>query len=255
MQQPLDDGRIDLWHVRLDEALDPGSLEECRAWLSTDELERLQRFTHVESRRQFLVGRALLRGMLSRYTGRDPHALEFRYNSYGKPTLKTPAEPPLEFSVSHTRGLVVCAVAACGALGVDVECARTVSNPLEFARRFFAPAEAAELASLPAARRKAAFLEFWTLREAFVKARGVGLMTAPADFAFSLSGPGEARVSFNNSREETPENWRFIRFCPTEGYRGALAVARPSSERPAISIRSAPPFCDWESLSNREINM
>ena len=239
MRQPLDDGRIDLWHVRLDEALDPMSLEECRRWLSTDELERLQRFTHVEARRQFLVGRALLRGTLSRYTGRDPRALEFRYNSYGKPTLKTPAEPPLEFSVSHTRGLVVCAVAACGRWGWTWNVQRTVSNPLEFARRFFAAAEAAELASLPAARRKAAFLEFWTLREAFVKARGVGLMTAPADFAFSLSGPGEARVSFNNSSEETPENWRFYRFCPVTDYRAALAVARPASERPVITIHPA----------------
>ncbi len=234
--------RIDLWHILLDEIADPTSFDEYRSLLSHEELQRLQRFTHDKSRRLFLVGRALLRKTLSQYTGHDPRGLEFRYNAHGKPSLKTPVEPPLEFSVSHTRGLAVCAVALGDPLGVDVERDRTVSNPLEIARRFFAPAEAAALEKLPAERRGAAFIELWTLREAFVKARGVGLMTRPADFAFSLSADREATVSFNESSEKSPDDWQFARFRLATDYQVALAIARPASGKPAISIRPATPY-------------
>ncbi len=234
--------RIDLWHILLDEIADPALFDEYRCWLSHEELQRLQRFTHDESRRLFLVGRTLLRKTLSQYTGHDPRELEFRYNAHGKPSLKTPVEPPLEFSVSHTRGLAVCAVALGDPLGVDVERDRTVSNPLEIARRFFAPAEAAALEKLPVERRGAAFIELWTLREAFVKARGVGLMTRPADFAFSLSADREATVSFNEPSEEKPGDWQFARFRLATDYQASLAVARPASERPTISIRPAMPY-------------
>ncbi|MBU4270603.1 MAG: 4'-phosphopantetheinyl transferase superfamily protein [Planctomycetes bacterium] len=233
--------RIDLWHVPLDEAADPTLFDEYRSLLSHEELQRLQRFTHDESRRLFLVGRALLRKTLSQYTGHAPRGLEFRYNAHGKPSLKTPVETPLEFSVSHTRGLAVCVVALGDPVGVDVERDRTVSNPLEIAGRFFAPAEAAALEKLPVERRNAAFIELWTLREAFVKARGVGLTTRPADFAFSLSADREATVSFSESSEERPGDWQFARFRFAAHYRVALAINRPASERPAILFRPAMP--------------
>jgi len=234
--------RIDLWYFLLDETTDPELLDEYRFLLSPEELRRLQRFTHEESRRQFLVGRALLRETLSRYTGHEPRGLEFQYNGHGKPSLKTQAEAPLEFSVSHTRGLVVCAVALRDPLGVDVERERTVSHPLEIARRFFAPAEAAALEKLPPERQNAAFIELWTLREAFGKARGVGLTTRPADFAFSLSADREATVSFGESSEEKPDNWQFAQFRLAAHYRAALAIARPASERSKISIRGGLPL-------------
>lgn len=231
--------RIDLWHVLLDEAADQTLFDDYRSLLSHDELQRLQRFTHAESRRLFLVGRGLLRKTLSQYTGHDPRGLEFSYNAHGKPSLKTPVERPLEFSVSHTGGLAVCAVALDDPLGVDVERDRTVSNPLEIARRFFAPAEATALEKLPVDRRGAAFIELWTLREAFVKARGVSLMTRPADFAFSLSADREATVSFSESSEERPGDWQFFQFRLATDYRVAVAVNRPASEKQTIFFRPA----------------
>ena len=180
----MNNRRIDLWCVFPDQIADPALWDAYRGLLSPEETQREQRFTHDEPRRQFLAGRALLRTVLAQYTGVDPRRLEFQCNRHGKPSLRKEnlsnnsrgltapggasrdprtfrgllapgyfhsheADLPLEFSLSHTRGLVVCAVALRDAVGVDVEWAGRESAPLELARRFFAPAEAERLAKLP----------------------------------------------------------------------------------------------------------
>ncbi len=233
--------RIDLWCVHLDQIADLALWNAYRDLLSPEETGREQRFTHDEPRRQFLAGRALLRTALSQYTGVDPRRLEFQCNRYGKPALKTMDDPPLEFSLSHTRGLVVCAVAMNDAVGVDVEGDRPDLAPLEVARRFFAPAEAAWLAELPPEEQRAAFFELWTLKEAFVKARGVGMAMPLADFSFSLSGDGSATIAFARPGDERPGNWQFRRFRLAADYQLALAVRRPAAQRSEIMIREAVP--------------
>jgi 4'-phosphopantetheinyl transferase len=67
------------------------------------------------------VARALVRSVLSDYTGHDPAAWTFCHNAHGKPAILQPAEVSLHFNVSHTSGLVICGVASAGELGVDVE--------------------------------------------------------------------------------------------------------------------------------------
>lgn len=236
--QRISDDRIILRYVLLNEIADESVLDRYSSSLSADELERLQRINHAEVNRRFLVGRGLLRETLAECSGADPREFEFQYNAHGKPSLKAPGEPPLEFNVSHTRGLAMCAVATCGPLGVDVERERRVENHLGIARRVFAPAEMEQLELLPAERRDEAFLKLWTLREALVKARGVGLLTDPADFAFSLnrdhqpSSGEECRLTVDaeiavesvETCGKTPEGWRFFRFRPARGYLAALAV-------------------------------
>ncbi len=217
---------IDLWYVRLDEITDAAEFDRCRAILSADERERLRRFTHKEAGWLFLVGRGLLRRTLARYIGRSPRELEFRYNAHGKPSLAAPDGTRLEFSLSHTRGLVACAVGFGCRLGVDVERERAVDNALEIARRFFAPTEAAGLEKLSPKRRSAAFLDLWTLREALAKARGAGLASLRGDYALSLSGDNDVSVTFNESSDEKPADWQVLRLRPVPGYRAALAVGR-----------------------------
>ena len=233
---PNDKRRIELFYLPVNETLEPRVLAEYQASLSPDELERLRRIAHAESRRLFLAGRGLLREVLSQRCGVDARAIEFQYNAYGKPSLKTLIEPPLEFNVSHTRGLAVCAISPVGQLGVDVERERRIANPLQIARRFCAPAEAAALERLPAARRVTAFLELWTLREALVKARGDSIFSSPAGFAFSLADDGPAHVAFDESSGENREEWQFFRLRLAGRYRAALAVARPASEQLEIAI-------------------
>ena len=235
-------GQIDIWHLSPETAADARILEECRSWLSPDERLRLQRITHAESRQLFLLGRAMLRRALSHYSGYKAEELVFQYNAYGKPSLKTPNDPPLEFSVSHTRGLVACAVVLGAPLGIDVERNRTIDNPLEIAKRIFAPAETAALEAVPAERLSDAFLDLWTLREAFVKARGAGMMTSRAEFAFSVATHRKKTDAIAAQACTIPDqgaNWQFLKLWPTDGHRAALAIRKPRSEKLEIVLRQA----------------
>ena len=252
-QLELTDGRIDLWHVFTDDAA-------VRQWadatlaqrasegvgfdlLSAEERRRAARYTHQEAQRQFVLGRVLLRTALARYTGAHPKSIEFAYNHHGKPALRSPSEMRLEFSLSHTRGLVVCAVALACPVGVDVEDRRRPHTiaPLELARRYFAPAETAVLERLPAERQLAAFLDFWTLKEAFVKACGTGLAMPLVDFAFSLFPGRPPAIAFAGPSQHRPEAWQFAQPHLAPEYHIALAVHRGDSggERGEGSERGA----------------
>ena len=74
--------------------------------LTADERARAERFYFQKHRERFIVGRGLLRHILSRYLGKEPDQLRFCYNSYGKPALIEEAGAEgLCFNLSHSHGL------------------------------------------------------------------------------------------------------------------------------------------------------
>ncbi len=112
--------------------------------------------------------------------------------------------------------------------------ARTWRTPSEEGRRwsiadrFFAPAEVAALRALPVERQRERFFELWTLKEAYIKARGMGLYLPLEQFAFELR-PGEPpRISFDPRMEDRPASWQFFQLQPSERHKAALAVRRAS---------------------------
>lgn len=150
------------WPPRLREAA--GALE----WtLDAAERARLGRFAFAEDRLQYAAAHALLREVLAARVGGRPRALEFTSGAEGRPALARPEAPG--FSLTRRRGLVACAVGP-GAVGVDVEDAQ---RPLDGgAEAALTTAERAHLAALPPARRAAGLLQLWTLKAAWLKARG-----------------------------------------------------------------------------------
>src|SRR5207237_597727 len=92
---------------------------------------------------------------------------------------------------------------------------------LDLAERYFAPAEVAHLRTLTGADLPAAFFATWTLKEAFVKAIGMGLRFPLETFAFELDRDRLVRF---HPPPAVRGNWRFVQFEPTEQHRGALAV-------------------------------
>ena len=89
--------------------------------LAPEETERYARFVFEKDRRQFLLTRALVRDVLSRYVGEQPSALVFTHNDFGKPALGGPPGHPVSFNLAHTKGMSVCAVVSKQMIGVDVE--------------------------------------------------------------------------------------------------------------------------------------
>lgn len=227
-------------HVDLVVADDAGldaRIAEGESLLSPDERERMARFAFARDRRRFLMARVLVRTMLSRYGGVAPADWRFAANVHGRPEIaERPAGvPDLRFNLSHTDGLVACAVTIGREVGIDVEhTGRRLTHDVP--GRFFAPREVEALCALPAAERAETFFDYWTLKEAYIKARGLGLTLPLADFAFHLAPPAPPTISFSPALDDDPATWQFAQARPSPVHRLAVAVRRAGADLP-VRIR------------------
>jgi 4'-phosphopantetheinyl transferase len=167
----LPDGQVHVWYARL------GNDEDsCLEWLSLDERERLGRIGAPEGRRQFVAGRRMLRGVLGRYLGQEPGALEFVPGPHGKPALAVDKlAVPIEFNLSHSGMHLVVALSRGVPVGVDVETIRPLQRLDLLTRRCLSLVERAELEALPEQIRSAGFFRFWVRKESLGKAVGAGI--------------------------------------------------------------------------------
>jgi 4'-phosphopantetheinyl transferase len=202
-----------------------------------------------------------VRTTLSRYADLDPRRWRFRQGAEGRPEIdRQGGLPPLRFNLSHTRGLVACVVTLGFDCGVDVEHpGRQLRDPLALARHSFAPVEQRALEGLDGEELRRRFFDLWTLKEAYVKARGAGFLSLPARrFAWEIDG-GELRLTIGDELADAAEAWQALLVEPRPGYRLAAAIRRgrrpdlalaawevaplggePRAARPELVARSAP---------------
>lgn len=214
-----------------------------------------------------LLSRGLVRWVLTKYMGVAPAALAFEREARGKPRVVDSASttPPLEFNVTHTRGLLGVAVACAGSpVGLDAELASRAPRrgALTLARRHFSPADVSALESLPPGpARDVEFVALWTLKEAYVKATGDGiarggLASAPLRLCGERNGAATAAAAVDAAlpglpRSPTPRlvhwdgpgagAWRFALLAPTERHVAAVCVAAPGGGAGSPLHDSSPP--------------
>ena len=244
---PLAPGEVHVWLTTPESITDPAQLAAYAAWMNPDEAARQARFLFDRHRLQFLVARALVRTTLSRYVDRDPAAWRFVHNQWGRPDLDpTQVVDGLRFNLSHTDGLVAVAIARGDPeLGVDVEDTWRRSHTDQIAEHFFAPAEVAALRALPPERQHGRFFELWTLKEAYIKARGMGLAISLHHFAYALDDDGVA-LSVDATLGDTGIGWQFALQAPTERHRLALAVRFPGGEPARVRVGEVVPGTRFE---------
>ena len=136
---------VDLWIVNLAEIAQSA---EQGGILSTAEQSRARRLAVASRRRQFEGGRYALRVILGKYLNVSPRSVPIRNGVNGRPFVNIP-DTPLGFSMSHSGGIAVCAVAATKTIGIDIEFIRPMPDALDLARRFFHDSEANALAAMP----------------------------------------------------------------------------------------------------------
>jgi 4'-phosphopantetheinyl transferase len=189
--EPLGAGEVHAWLADPGAAADPAVAAACAALLSEDERGR-HAGQRVEARgREYLVAHALARTALSRYRPAPPAAWRFSAGVHGRPE---PAPPcGLRFSLTHCDGLVACAVAA-AAVGIDAEPLARGERVLRLRERFCSPEELAAARGLgPAAQAPRALL-LWTLKEAYAKARGLGMAIGFRSLTFDVEDGPEPQV-------------------------------------------------------------
>ncbi len=210
--------------------------DRCAAMLSPDETARMARFRRAGDRSRYLFAHGLVRTALSRYLpATPPAAWRFVTNPQGRPELAPGvAELPLRFNLSHTEGLVACAVALGRDVGVDVEHIEPPVLDLGLAAHCFAPSEALGLAAQPVSARREHFYAIWTLKEAYIKARGLGLSLPLDKFAFELPA---LRITIDPALNDDADQWHFERRSPTPLHRLALAVRRAPHETLTVTVQ------------------
>lgn len=208
---------VHVWLVRVnDGGLCAGCCEDL---LSAAERERAARFKFEKDRRLYTVAHAALRSLLAGYLNVAPGALEFESGRRGKPRL-APAftKDELEFNLSHSHEVALIAVIRERELGVDVEQVKKEFAFAEVAERYFTTREMSAIRALPEGLQRQAFYQCWTSKEAFLKAKGVGLSGELDEVEILLRGKGRVQVT------STLPGWYLGELNPCDGYVGAVAL-------------------------------
>jgi len=232
---------VDLWLLDLRE-VDQALLDRYGKLLADSEHVQERRLRFPGGRERYRSTRALVRTTLSHYTGHDPRVWEFQTNNHGKPAVARPSGVDLQFNLSHSGRWVLCAVTKAGEVGVDVEAVREVPKAMELARRFFSSAEAAALSNVPVEDRHLAFLRYWTLKESYVKACGVGLLMPLEEFWFDLPAEHPPAICFAESGSDDPAQWQFAELSRPGEYQAALGIHRAQDAPLRVSVRKVVPF-------------
>jgi len=218
---PFSDDSISIWSVGL-EWPEP-EVQAAAEILSSDEQERAKRFHRVSDRKHFIVARAALRLVLTRYLNVNARQISFDQNAFGKPRLT--AYPDLRFNLAHSSGLALYVIANGREVGVDLERIEPGFATMRLARSLFAPEEVAALSLLSNEDFVAAFYRCWTRKEAYVKAKGLGLSLPLKSFVVSVAPPNETPLLVPDRDEiEEQARWMLVDVIVGEGFAASVAV-------------------------------
>jgi 4'-phosphopantetheinyl transferase len=212
---------LHIWRARLTPSADAGRAART---LSADERARASRYAVERTRLRYVMSRSILRMLLGAYLGVDAEAVRFEYGAYGKPSLDPSHETDIAFNLSHSGPVAVFAFARGTQIGVDIEQMHARMGADAVVERFFSTREREIYRSLPESQRPRAFLCGWTRKEAYLKARGMGLSASPSDVEVTLL-PGEpARLL--GAVDEGDSHWQLDDIAAGDDWVGALATGR-----------------------------
>jgi 4'-phosphopantetheinyl transferase len=245
---------IDVWLAFYDEIGDAGLHAKLRELLTEEERRQELRFYFPKDQRRYLITRALVRTVLSQYVPAvAPSEWVFAPNAYGRPAIANQRSDghQLFFNISHTHSLIALAITQGRELGVDVENVRARPVSISIADRFFSPVEVVDLARVPPERQQDRFFEYWTFKESYIKARGMGLSIPLDQFSFEYPHERGVRITIQPELRDLASRWCFWQFRPTPEYLLALCAERLDGEMPQLTIRKAVPTVSAELLDLR----
>lgn len=211
------------------------------ALLSNDEQQKVKRYRLEKPQHTALLTRAFIRLILSQYEARSPAQWDFSISPLGKPEV-TNSTLPIRFNLSHNNDLIICAINLENDIGCDIENLQRKISVQGIAQRYFSEHEHQQLCALPKNQQNAFFFKLWTLKEAFVKATGLGIAQGLATFSFYLTektaNVTEINLTFSpQCTEKNTQQWQSYLFYPDNTHCIALCVKSPVSNAKALNIQ------------------
>lgn len=233
-------GDTDVWRIALPSSWDT-TCDHLLGLLDEGERGRAGNMVRERDRVAFVVAHGALRDILGHRLDLPPSSLRFRVGRYGKPYL---ADTRLSFSLSHTHGSALVAASAQGPVGVDIERA-TGADFSALADRFFTAREASAVREAADSGRPSRFLAYWTCKESFVKALGLGLSQPLDRFEIRFAGAPRRAEVWSGGRRREEWHVRQLPMAPScfaaVTVRGPLARLRTWAWNPRATHRAARP--------------
>jgi len=221
---------IHLWFVYSEQIQDADLLACYSQLISKSETVKNSRFVFEKDRKQNLITRALIRTVLSKYVDHiAPTDWEFTHNEYGKPEVLSAMLPfPIKFNLSHTQNMIALAVTHGEEVGIDVESLKRDIATDDLAKHVFSEQEYFQLEQLDAHYFHQRFFDLWTLKEAYIKACGMGLSIPLDSFSFYFSeingAPSTVSIRFQKQTQDEPDLWKFWQIKTFDDFVVSLAL-------------------------------
>lgn len=220
----LTPGTVHLWQLPIPTTA--GWLPQWQGWLAAAERDRADRFHRDRDRHTFILARGGLRWLLGQYLGVAPEAIAFSYGDHGKPQLAAPPslDPALTFNLAHSGDWVVYALTRGAAIGVDVEAIAPRRYGEGLIQRCLTPQEQHTL-SPDLATRQRQFFDYWTAKEAYLKATGQGL-------SYPMTAVEVVWTTAHHGRLVAPsaaQPWTLRSWQPAPAMVAAVCVAMPTT--------------------------
>jgi 4'-phosphopantetheinyl transferase len=233
---PLRLGRgVRAWYAPI---LDLAAAEMTHArlpWLSTDERARYDRFRADADRQMFLLGRIMARALVGAALGIAPGAWRWGEGPRGRPEIASPSTA-LRFNLAHSSGLVACALGFDREVGIDVEDLQRRPVDVDVVRRYCSAGEVADI-ERHGDRWHDRFLHYWTLKESYLKARGLGIALPLEQVAFRLEAGRAPRLCLEGALAAGDQaRWTFAFARPTDRHLLAVAASTGDEEPPSITV-------------------
>ncbi len=205
--------------------------------LTAEEKQRAACFLRDKDRLRYYFAHGMLRTVLAYYLSVAPQSIVFKNNPFGKPSLfQGVTEPDICFNMAHSEDMVTVALTCRVSVGVDVECMRELQDAHQIITQNFSPEEQKYLTGAPEREFKDRFFTCWTLKEAFIKAIGMGLSYSLKTFNIIDSHTGTPISGQVTLQDSTDIKWYQLPFQPHPHYRAAIVVQ---------DIKPSPQFYDF----------
>lgn len=233
------------------------TLAKYRNLLSEEEKNKIDRYKFAKHQHDALITRIFARDTLSKYLDINAQSIQFSKGAHGKPELLP--NQAITFNLSHTNGLILCAISKNTQLGIDCEHIDRSNDILNIADRYFSPEETKELFSLPEDRQRSRFFDYWTLKESYIKACGQGLAIPLDHFSFCISDQqasynvaeikDDITLSFNKERQDQAELWYSWLCYLSDNHRIALSIKSSQiRHKPKLRFFSSTPLSHFEEI-------
>lgn len=198
--------RTDVWLASLTEIQQVSDTMGCH--LTGEELDQASRYRTVTDRKAFELRRGFLRLVISAYTSMPPDAIFFDRSGLQKPKLR--GHDDLDFSVSASGHWAAIALTRGRRAGVDIESIVPGFDFRQIATNYFPSSECESLLEMGTDRAIHEFYAYWTRKEAYLKACGVGLSGLSPALETPLDSP-HPRIGMSKGRNEPLSSWLLSR--------------------------------------------